>query len=109
MQGLRADEAGGLHGLIEEDVHDPFGGVTVPLFGNGTRASMAVENRVRFLHDALRVGSYQHVGSDLARDGTSVLGRIVRHGIPKTVVSSWMPPLSVRTMRERATKPRKGR
>jgi hypothetical protein len=26
------------------------------------------------LHDALRVGSYQHVGSDLARDGTLSIG-----------------------------------
>ena len=33
---LRADEAGSSHGLIEEDVHNPFGGVAVPFLGDGT-------------------------------------------------------------------------
>ncbi len=36
--------------------------------------------------------------------GRSVLSRSVRHGIPRTVVSSCMPPESVRTSRESATR-----
>ena len=57
-----------MYGLIEEDVHDPFGGVAVPLFGNRARAGVAVQDRIRFVQDALRVGSDNYVGPDLARD-----------------------------------------
>jgi hypothetical protein len=41
--------------------------------------------------------------------GLSVFGRIVRQGMPSTVGSSWIPPLSVITIRELATNPRKGK
>ena len=92
-----------MHGLIEDDVHNPFGGAAVPLLGDAACASVAIENRIRFLHDPLRFVPISQV------IGRSVLGRMVRQGTPSTVVSSWIPPLSVRTIRECATKPRKGR
>jgi hypothetical protein len=37
--------------------------------------------------------------------GRSVFGRRVRQGIPRTVVSSWIPPESVRTNRADAMRP----
>ncbi len=41
--------------------------------------------------------------------GRSVVSRRVRHGIPRTVVSSWMPPESVSTRRAWACSARKSR
>ena len=41
--------------------------------------------------------------------GLSVLSLMVMHGIPKTVVSSWMPPESVNTNLEFDIKARKSR
>jgi hypothetical protein len=49
--------------LIEEDVHYPFGGLAVPFLRDGTGASVAVENRVRFVQDAVWVGSDQHAAA----------------------------------------------
>ena len=54
--------------MIEEDVHNPFGRAAVPLLGDAACASVAIENRMRFLHDPLRIGSDQHVRSDLTGD-----------------------------------------
>ena len=41
--------------------------------------------------------------------GRSVFSRSVRHGIPRTVVSSWMPPESVITNLESSMRLRKAR
>ena len=68
----RAEEAGGLRRLIQENVDNTLRSVAVPLVGNSTRASLAIENRIRLLHDGLRVDSDEHVGSDLA--GNRALG-----------------------------------
>lgn len=39
--------------------------------------------------------------------GRSVFSRSVKHGIPRTVVSSWTPPESVRTSFDPVTRERK--
>src|ERR1017187_6794640 len=96
--------------LTEEDVHNPFAGPTVPLLGNRAGASVAVENGVRFAEDAMRIGSDQDVGSDLACDRAL---RVGAHGEAGHTQHSRLlldaATLSVRTMRELATRPRNGR
>jgi len=82
----------------QEDLHDQRGGGRRPKRGGATGRGRNCRGRAGFAHDRLRAGPDHTIrcrGS--TRHGAPSCPRRVRQGTPSIVVSSWIPPESVRT------------
>jgi hypothetical protein len=66
--------------------------------GGGRRAARAPPHLAIGGEDPLGLLADEPVRAQLDRHGRSVFSRSVRHGTPRTVVSSWIPPESVSTI-----------
>ena len=93
---------------LEQDVHDPCGRSAVPILGHRGAALSPQLAADRFLDLLFFVPATIFVPHSTVT-GLSVFSLTVTQGMPKHVVSSWMPPESVTTIAACFIKHRKSR
>ena len=88
---------------------EPLGRVAIPTRRRRVSRPGRPGDRRRDVRDAPGIEAEQGVRPGARVTGRSVLSRSVKHGTPRNVVSSWMPPESVSTAAASASSERNSR